>query len=134
VPDNVPDATLKLAHAGLPVIENASGSPSASLAVGFQEYELPDVTEVGGFPEITGGVFVGADGFAITWIEKPGSELRREPSETLITMPGCLPTWESAGVPESLPVLVLKLAHTGLPEMEKVSGLPSRSEAEGVNV
>jgi hypothetical protein len=73
---------LKVAHAGLPLIEKVSGSPSASLAVGVNEYVDPDCTLVAGVPEITGALLAGA----FTVMEKAGKDLLALPSLTLIRM------------------------------------------------
>src|SRR5690606_364173 len=53
------------------------------------------------------------------------------PSLTPITMFENVPT--AFGVPESRPVLVEKLAHAGMPEIEKVSASPLASLALGWN-
>src|SRR5512134_2646738 len=62
---------------------------------------------------------------------KAGSAARSEPSETLMTMFEYDPTLVSVGVPYSVPVVASKVAQAGLPEMLKVSGSPSGSEAVG---
>jgi hypothetical protein len=59
--------------------------------------------------------------FAVTFRVNAGSDALPAPSLTLITTVVELPTLAVAGVPDSAPVLVLKLAHDGLPEMEKDS-------------
>jgi hypothetical protein len=48
---------LKLAQAGLLVTENVSASPSASLAPGVNEYDLPAWTDPSGVPPIVGAAF-----------------------------------------------------------------------------
>ena len=45
-----------------------------------------------------------------------------------------VPTFAAAGVPDRWPVLVLKVAHDGVVLIEKVSVLPSASDAIGWNV
>ena len=77
---------------------------------------------------------VGGLAEAFTVIEKLGSEAELVPSLTEIRMPVNVPTLLEDGVPDSWPVLLLKLAQLGLPEMEKVSVLPLGSVVEGVKV
>ena len=90
------------------------------------------VAEVVGDPEITGAVFV----FDATVIENISmavvalpSLMEAVPSFTLITMLEYLPA--TVGVPLKRPVAVLKVAHEGGLIIEKVSGLPSASDAVG---
>jgi hypothetical protein len=130
VPVRAPLLELNVAHAGLPLIEKVSGSPSASLAVGVNEYVDPDCTLVGGVPEITGALLAGA----LTVMEKAGNDLLALPSLTLMMMLEYVPTCCDVGVPDSLPVVLLNKAHAGLFAMENVSGSPSASLAVGVNV
>ena len=54
VPVNPPFAMLKVAQAGLFCTEKDRLLPSASLAMGVNEYGEPATIEVGGDPEITG--------------------------------------------------------------------------------
>ena len=44
-----------------------------------------------------------------------------------------VPTWASAGVPDSIPVVLLNVAQEGLFAMPKLSDWPSGSDAVGVN-
>ena len=81
-----------------------------------------------GVPEIVGALFA-----AVTVIEKAGRLADSEPSEAVMTMAANVPALAAAGVPESRPVDVLKLAHDGLFEMLNVSAWPSGSDAVGVN-
>ena len=55
VPLSCPVAILKVAQAGLFVIENERRLPEGSLAVGVNEYAVPAVTLVAGVPEMVGG-------------------------------------------------------------------------------
>jgi len=48
-----------------------------------------------------------------------------------MTMFAAVPTSPAPGVPVSRPVVVENVAHEGLPEMLKVSVLPSASPADG---
>jgi hypothetical protein len=84
---------------------------------------------VDGVPEIVGGRLAAAD----TVIEKEASAALSEPSLTPITMPDVVPTCVLEGVPDSLPVEVLKVAQLGLLVIEKVSTCPSGSAAAGWN-
>ena len=56
VPDNLPVDVLNDAHAGRLLILNVSESPSASVAVGRNEYALPASTVVAGIPDICGAL------------------------------------------------------------------------------
>ena len=76
-----PFVVLNVAQPGLFVMLNVSVPPSASLAVGVNEYCVPTVAVVGGVPEIVGGVFDEA-----TVIENAGSGVDALPSLTLMTM------------------------------------------------
>ena len=66
-----------------------------------------------------------------TVIAKAGSDADPDPSLTLITMPVEVPTLAAAGVPVSLPVAVLNVAHEGLPLIEKVNTPPLGLDAVG---
>src|SRR5215831_3695872 len=89
---------------------------------------MPTLPLVGGVPEIVGGRFG-----CVTAIENAGSDVLAVPSLTLITMLEKVPA--AVGVPLSCPVLVLNVAHDGLPAMLNVSAVPvSGSLAVGVNV
>lgn len=67
-------------------------------------------------------------------MENPGNAAEVIPSLTLITMFEYMPTLAAAGVPESIPVLLLKVSHDGRLEMLNVSLSPSGSEAAGVKL
>lgn len=81
--------------------------------------------DVAGLPLIVGARLA----TPVTVRVKAGREVVTVPSLTLIT----IPEWTDAivGVPESRPVLVLKLAHTGLFAIENPSVFPSASLAVG---
>ena len=79
MPDRRPVLWLKLAQDGRPVIEKARVSPSASVAVGWNEYAWPTVAEVEGVPLIAGARFA-----ASTRMLNAGSELTAMPSLTEI--------------------------------------------------
>jgi len=64
---------------------------------------------------------------------KAASEALSTPSETVMLMLLKLPWSPTPGVPLSLPVFVSKVAHAGLPLMEKVNASPFASAAEGWN-
>jgi hypothetical protein len=127
VPWRRPVLVEKVAHEGSLVIENVSGSSSSSFAVGVNEYRMPSRTEVGGVPEIVGGVF----GESVTVIVNAGSAAVSSPSLTLILMFANVPA--AVGVPCRRPVLVENVAHEGGPVIENVSGSSSSSSAVGVN-
>ena len=79
---------------------------------------------------------VGGGGGAVftTVIEKVGSDALDDPSLTLTTMPGSVPTFPADGVPDNWPVELLKLAHEGLAAIEKLSLAPLESLALGRNM
>jgi hypothetical protein len=107
---------------------NVSVSPSGSLAVGVNEYEVPCITLVAGVPEIVGGRFG-----CVTTIENAASDADAWPSLTLIAMFAKVPA--ALGVPCSRPVVVLNVAQLGLFATLNVSVVPaSGSLAVGVNV
>jgi hypothetical protein len=54
VPDSRPVVLLNVAHEGWFQIPNEMVSPSASVAVGVNEYGVPTTAVVGGVPEIVG--------------------------------------------------------------------------------
>jgi hypothetical protein len=54
VPDNLPLLVLKVAHAGLLLIDQVSARPSGSEPDGVNEYALPATTELAGEPETVG--------------------------------------------------------------------------------
>ena len=66
-----------------------------------------------------------------TLIEKAGKDVLTPPAEALMTIFGYEPTCAVFGVPESSPVVVLKLAQLGSPAMEKVRVSPALSLAVG---
>src|SRR5215470_14038352 len=78
VPESMPLVALKVAHAGRFWIEKVSAVPAGALVVGWNEYALPEVTCVGGLPEMVSG--------AVTLIANGASEAESCPSLTLITM------------------------------------------------
>jgi len=71
---------------------------------------------------------------AFTVSEKLGSEAESVPSLTEMTMPASVPTSADCGVPDSCPVLALKVAHDGLAVMLKVSVMPLGALAVGIKV
>ena len=87
----------------------------------------PTFTAPEGVPEI---VRLPADA---TLIANAGSELVCTPSLTLMTMFEYVPTWLLEGVPESIPVEVLKLAHDGMFSTENVSAVPLAALVVGLN-
>lgn len=128
VPLNWPELVLKVAHEGLFAILNVSVWPSGSDAVGVKVYDWPAVTDAGGVPLMTGGLFV-----ASTVIEKLESETVAAPSDTEITMLDVVPRLLDVGVPLNRPVAVLKVAQAGRFVIEKLIALPSGSDADGWN-
>ena len=88
-------------------------SPSASEAVGWNEYACPAITEVGGLPLITGARLA-----ASTRMLNAGSELIAMPSLTEIRTLLKDPTLLPLGVPDRRPVCVLKVAQDGRPVIE----------------
>jgi len=68
VPHKRPVRFLNTAQVGLFAIENVSASPSASVALGRNAYVWPAETDVGGVPDMTGGLLAARDGAAL--IEK----------------------------------------------------------------
>ena len=69
-----------------------------------------------------------------TVIAKPGNMAEPPlPSVTLITMLLVVPAEAAVGAPDSAPVLVLNVAHDGLPVWLNVNVSPSGSLAAGVN-
>ena len=111
------------------MIANVNGLPSGSLAVGWNEYALPGITEVAGVPDMTGGRF----GMLFTVIVNAGSCAVACPSLTRIAMLLYVPTWLAVGVPCSRPVVVLNVAQLGRFVMLNVSVPPSASLAVGWN-
>ena len=128
VPVMRPVAVLKTAHVGLLAIENVSAFPSASVALGWNAYGWPAVTDVGGVPLMAGGLLPAA-----TAIEKGASEARAVPSDTEIVMLPYAPNCVLRGVPDKRPVRFLKTAQAGLFAIENVSAFPSASVALGWN-
>jgi hypothetical protein len=129
VPCTRPVVVLNVAQLGLFVMLNVSVPPSPSLAVGVNEYCVPTVAVVGGVPEIVGGMFD-----EVTAIENSGNGVDAVPSLTLMTMLLYVLMWVAPGVPCSVPFVGLNVAQVGRFAIEKVSALPSGSEAVGVNV
>jgi hypothetical protein len=91
---------------------------------------VPFVLRVGGVQLNVAEPVVDCDD---TTIANAGSEAVEVPSLTLILMFEKVPVCALLGVPDSLPVVVLKAAQAGLLAMLKVSVLPSGSRAVGVN-
>ena len=87
-----------------------SALPSASEALGVNEYDEPTFTLVLGVPLIVGARLVGVVG-AFTVIEKAPKDALARPSLTLMRILLCVPPW--VGVPLNRPVEVLKLAQLG---------------------
>ena len=83
-----------------------------------------------GVPLMVGGAGVATE---VTWMENAGSEAVAVPFVTEMTMFEYVPTAPSCGVPDNMPVEVLKLAHAGRLVTEKVSVLPGASTRPGVN-
>lgn len=82
-------------------------------------------------PEIVGGG--GGVVLASTCMANAGRVAFFQPSLTAITMFGYVPMLPAEGVPESCPVLLLKVAHEGMLVIAKTTGRPNVSVAEGVN-
>src|SRR5215469_5700307 len=80
----------------------------------------------------TSGAPAGGGAAAFTVMVKAGSETVVAPSLTEMSMFASVPTLATAGVPDSCPVVVLKLAHEGLLAMLKVSVPPLGSVVVGV--
>ena len=106
-----------------------SASPFASFAVGVNAYAVPTVAVVPGVPVMVGAVFVPEE--PDTVMSNAGSEAEDTPSEAMIITWAYVPA--VVGVPETLPVDVLNVAHDGLLRIERVSALPSGSFAVGLN-
>jgi hypothetical protein len=104
---------LKLAQAGRFWTLKVSASPFASEATGVKLYADPTFTVAAGTPAIVGAVLV-------TVIENGAREAVDTPSLTVMMMLEYVPTFTSVGVPVSSPVLLLKVAQVGLPEIENV--------------
>ena len=117
-------------QAGLPEILNDNASPSASAALGVNEYVCPSVTDAAGDPEIVGGELTGT---ALTVIENGPRLAEASPSETLMTIFWCVPTSDGPATPLMLPVDALNDNHAGFPVMLNDRASPSGSEALGVN-
>jgi hypothetical protein len=130
VPASLPVEVLNVAHDGLLRIENVSGLPSGSLAVGWKEYAVPTLAVLGGVPVMVGDLF--ALGF--TTSEYAGSDTFVVPSVTEMTIPLQVRACSANGLPYKRPVVVSKDAKPGLFAIEKVSLLPSESLAVGVKL
>ena len=83
-----------------------SVSPFGSLAVGVNEYAVPERIEVVGVPLMTGVPLLVPDERTVN--VNAGSDAVARPSLTLMTMFANVPTLAATGVPESVPVDVLK--------------------------
>jgi hypothetical protein len=116
-----------LAHDGLFWMLNVSVPPPGLVTVGVKLYVEPAFTALEGVPEI---VRVPAD---TTLIANAGSELVCTPSVTLMTTFEYVPTWLLEGVPESIPVDVLKPAHDGMFSTENVRAVPLAALVVGLN-
>ena len=107
--------------------------PAESLAVGWKLYLVAAVTEVAGVPEI---VTVEAEGVPpepeVTWIENVRSSATDRPLFTMISMLLYAPTLPAVGVPDSFPVVPLKVAHEGFCTIENDSVRPPPPEVVGV--
>ena len=130
VPASWPVVELKLAQEGLLFTPNQIRLPAGSFAVGRNEYGVPTFTLVAGVPEITGGEVSGL----FTDIPNTGKAAVLTPSLTEILM-GEYQTglYARPGVPHSWPVVVLKLAQTGLFAIENTSFRPLGFCVLGVN-
>ncbi len=90
-------------------------------------------------PEIVGGgsevedVEVVVLVLASTCMANAGRVALFQPSLTPITMFEYVPTLPAEGVPESCPVLLLKVAHEGMLVIAKTKARPDVSFAEGLN-
>ena len=71
VPDKRPVVVLNVAQVGLFAIENVSAFPSGSEALGWNAYAWSAVADVGGVPDMTGGLFAARDGAALTGQASP---------------------------------------------------------------
>jgi hypothetical protein len=92
---------------------------------------LPSVLRVGGVQLSDAEPVVPPDA-GFTTSENAGSDALAFPSLTLIVMPLCVPVAD--GVPDSLPVEVLNVAHVGLFAMLNVNGSLLASLAVGVKL
>src|SRR5882672_1675780 len=129
VPDRRPVPMSNAAQPGAPVTVKVNTSPSASCAVGVNEYAPPASTDEAGVPEIVGGLF----GTSTTRVN--GARLAAScPSLTEIVMFAYVPALVTAGVPESRPVVALKLAQGGRFAIVYDNALPSGSLADGVKL
>ena len=81
VPDTWPVVVLNEAQTGLLAIVNVKVFPSGSMALGWNAYGWPAVTDVGGVPLMAGARLPVA-----TLIEKGASEALAVPSDTEIAM------------------------------------------------
>jgi len=138
VPLSAPVAELKVAHAGLPAIENPRESPLGSLVVGTKLYGEVACTEPGGEPLMDGGELApgggaGSAGSVALWTVKvnAGSDATAIPSDTEIITVDVGPMFAAEGVPDTMPVCLSIVAQVGRPEALKVSVSPSRSVAWG---
>jgi hypothetical protein len=127
VPESLPLVVLNEAQAGLLAIEKVSGSPSASVALGWKVYAMPIMSDRSGEPDIVGARFAGA----VTWIVNEGSETVASASEMEIVMRAEVPTSAAPGVPVRRPVEVLNVAQAGLFCIDQVRVLPSGSLPTG---
>jgi hypothetical protein len=88
---------------------------------------------VGGVPEIVGAGSDVEEVLARTCMANAGRVALFQPSLTAITMFEYVPTLPAEGLPESCPVLLLKVAHEGWLLIAKTRVRPDVALADGVN-
>lgn len=130
VPAIVCVPALKLSQLGKPDTDQVKVSPSASVAVGVNEYAAPGARLVNGLPLTTGERLVVAG--AVTTIVNAGSDTEDLPSLTLIVIPAKVPA--VGGVPDNTCVVVLKVAQLGTLSALQVNASLSASVAVGVKL
>ena len=91
---------------------------------------MPSFTEVNGEPLIVGASFT-----LVTLKLKAGNAVLKLLSETLITIPAVVPTSALVGLPDKVPLIVLKSAQLGLLTIPNVNVvLVSTSAPVGVKL
>ena len=99
---------------------------------------LDEPEVVGGGELVEGGVLVGGGVElvlpAVTWMEKTGPMAELSPLLTPISMLLYVPTLDEVGLPVSVPVELLKVAHEGFWTMAKESARPFAPVTVGVKV